>query len=234
MAYNGNYSQQQIIDMLYYYMVKQTGTNAAGVCRGVFNMSEDEIKSRYKNTKDAYRILQPYYQSYGFERKYKAFRKINKGKLSNYVRTYWDQRASEGTLLDYFPEIRDEYYCEKAEYESKDHSWGSSSGEGVFDDSYKLNLDKEKVGRSSGGGAPAEAGGIIALIIVILIILYFVNRSGGCSGGCAGDGFFGSIISGILGLFEWIIGAIWSIVKWIWNAFWGLIGGIFSAIGSSC
>ena len=120
MAYNGDYSQQQITDMLYYYMVKQTVTNAVGVCRDIFHMSEDEIKSKYKNIRDAYRILKPYYQSYGFERKYKVFQKINKRKLSSYVRMYWDKRANESTLMKYFPEIKDEYYREKAECATKE------------------------------------------------------------------------------------------------------------------
>lgn len=104
MAYNknGKYTQEQITEMLYAYMVE--GQRAAYVCKDILGMTEAEIG----NTRSAWTKLQRYYNAYGFKKRYNnglAFRNISKGKLREYVRCYWDKRATEKDLIAFFPEI---------------------------------------------------------------------------------------------------------------------------------
>ena len=107
MAYykNGKYTQEQITDLLYAYMVE--GQSAAYVCKYILGMSETEIG----NPRVAWRILQRYYNSYGFKKRYNngsAFRNISKVKLRNYVSLYWNKNATEKDLFAFFPKIFDD------------------------------------------------------------------------------------------------------------------------------
>lgn len=135
---NGNYSQQQIVDMLYEYMVE--GQSAGYVCKHVLHMPESKIG----NSRSAWRNLQPYYQSYGFLKRYNgAFRNISKYKLSGYVSKYWDKRATEQDLINYFPEILNDLNAAKkaeGDREISQSSWGSSTGSS----SSKPNFDRRK------------------------------------------------------------------------------------------
>lgn len=107
MAYNknGNYTQEQITNLLYEYMVE--GQSAAYICKNILGMPESEIG----NPRFAWRKLQRYYNSYGFKKRYNngsAFRNISKGKLRKYVSLYWDKNATEKDLIAFFPEIFDD------------------------------------------------------------------------------------------------------------------------------
>lgn len=99
---NGKYTQEQITNLLYSYMVE--GQSAAYVCKYILGMSETEIG----NPRFAWRNLQRYYNSYGFKKKYNngsAFRNISKKKLQDYVSLYWNKNATENDLIAFFPEI---------------------------------------------------------------------------------------------------------------------------------
>lgn len=128
MSYDKNegYSQAQITRMLFEYMVN--GQKAAYVCAEILKMDPDKIgKSR-----TAYTKLRPIYKSYGFEKRYNdglAFRKISWEKLSRYVEKYWNVKATEQDLLNFFREIAEDLRVGKIIDGKNSDSWGGSSKE---------------------------------------------------------------------------------------------------------
>ena len=124
---NGKYSQSQIVDMLYAYMVEKQ--SAAYVCESILHME----RSRIGSPRQAWRILQPYYQAYGFMKRYgngMAFRKIQKDKLRRYVNLYWDKRATEKDLIAFFPEILEDLNSAKIEDEERPVTYSTSQNSG--------------------------------------------------------------------------------------------------------
>lgn len=121
MGFNGKYSQSQIVEMLYSYLVARN--SAADVCVRILGMTEKQVGSR----KSAWRILEPYYRSYGFLKRYEALQRINKSKLASYVALYWNKNASEKDMLAYFPELAGDIAKEKQYDREHPSSWGSSS-----------------------------------------------------------------------------------------------------------
>lgn len=127
MSYDKNegYSQAQITRMLFEYMVG--GQKAAYVCAEILKMAPDKIGK----SQTAYTKLRPIYKSYGFEKRYNAglaFRNISWEKLSRYVEKYWNVRATEQDLLNFFPEIAEDLRVGKS-IDNNSGSWGSSSKE---------------------------------------------------------------------------------------------------------
>ena len=125
MAYNknGNYTQNQITNLLYYYMVE--GQSGAYVCKNILGMSEKEIG----NPTQAWRKIQRYYKVYGFVKRYNngsAFQKISKNKLQNYVSLYWNKNATEKDLIAFFPEIIDDLN-EAKRIDNEKEPWGQNS-----------------------------------------------------------------------------------------------------------
>lgn len=128
MAYNknGNYTQDQITNLLYYYMVE--GQSGAWVCKNILGMSEKEIG----NPTQAWRKIQRYYKAYGFVKRYNggsAFRKISKYKLQKYVSLYWNKNATEKDLIAFFPEIIDDLN-EAKRIDNEKEPWGQNSWDG--------------------------------------------------------------------------------------------------------
>lgn len=147
MAYNknGNYTQDQITNLLFSYMVE--GQSGAYVCKYILGMSEKEIG----NTAHAWRKIQRYYKAYGFVKRYNngsAFRNISKYKLQNYVSIYWNKNATEKDLVAFFPEIFDDLNeAKRIEGERellRENSWDSGSNSTRNTGFFSQNFEKRK------------------------------------------------------------------------------------------
>lgn len=92
----------EVVETLYAYLINDEA--AYDICE---NLGVDT--TRIKSRRGAWHKLKPLYQSYGFPKKYKAYKRINKGKLAEYVNENWDRYCSEAEMLAYFPEITADY-----------------------------------------------------------------------------------------------------------------------------
>lgn len=95
------YTQNQIVKVIYFYMVEQRKADA--ICKHVLNMPENQIRKKGK----AYLDIQKYYRHFGFEKRYKGvdYSCITMSALASYVARYWDKGANEKDLINCFPQL---------------------------------------------------------------------------------------------------------------------------------
>lgn len=116
----------EVVETLYAYLINDE--SAYDICE---NLGVDT--TRIKSRRGAWHKLKPLYQSYGFPKKYKAYKRINKGKLADYVNDNWDRYCSESDMLAYFPEITADYTDEVEHDKNREYIRPYTSN---YEDSY--------------------------------------------------------------------------------------------------
>lgn len=133
----------EVVETLYAYLINDE--SAYDICE---NLGVDT--TRIKSRRGAWHKLKPLYQSYGFPKKYKAYKRINKGKLADYVNDNWDRYCSESDMLAYFPEITADYTDEVEHDENREYirpytsNYEDSYDEDSYDEDY-VELTTEPV-----------------------------------------------------------------------------------------